>query len=157
MQENQLDKEHYMNLALEEARTAFRENETPIGCIIVNPGGEIIGRGHNMVAARRNSLYHAEIIAINQACQTIGDWRLDQAALFVTIEPCPMCAGAIVMSRIGTVVYGAKNPKGGCGGSIFNILQEPRFNHRVNLHDGVLAQECGALMTDFFRNHLNRS
>ncbi|MCL2703947.1 MAG: nucleoside deaminase [Defluviitaleaceae bacterium] len=150
-----MDHEYYMNIALDEAKAAFSDNETPIGCVIAL-GGEIIGRGRNMVAAKRNSLYHAEIIAINGACGAIGDWRLSEAVLYVTIEPCPMCAGAIVMSRVGTVVFGARNPKAGCAGSIYNLLDDARFNHRVNLVAGVLAEECGSLMTEFFRNHLNK-
>ena len=146
-----MNDEYFMRIALEEAKAAFEATETPIGCIIINKKHEIISRGRNMVAAKRNSLYHAEIIAINEACIKVGDWRLNDHMLFVTIEPCAMCAGAILMSRIGTVVYGAKNPKAGCAGSICNLLQDSRFNHRVNLVSGVLADECGSLMTQFFR------
>ena len=150
-----MNHEFYMNLALEEAKTAFVETETPIGCVIVS-NGIIIGKGHNKTAQMHNPLYHAEIIAINEACKNVKDWRLQDATLYVTIEPCPMCAGAILMSRIETVVFGAKNPKAGCAGSIYNLLEDTRFNHRVNLAHGVLAEECGGIMTRFFREHLNK-
>ena len=148
--------EYYMRQALFEARAAFADEEVPVGCVIVDAVGNVIGRGRNCVARKRNSLYHAEVIAIHEACEKIGDWRLSEATMFVTIEPCPMCAGSIVMARVGTVVYGAPNKKAGCAGSILNVLNEPRFNHRVNVVGGVLAQECGELMTEFFRKFLNR-
>jgi len=135
---------------------AFNNTETPIGCVITDGEGNIIGKGRNMVAEKRNSLYHAEIIAINEACEKIGDWRLNECTLYVTIEPCPMCAGAILMSRIGRVVYGAKNPKAGCVGSMYNLLEDSRFNHVVEIIDGVMAEECGAFMTRFFRERLGK-
>ncbi|MCL2287151.1 MAG: tRNA adenosine(34) deaminase TadA [Firmicutes bacterium] len=138
-----------MSKALAEARRAFDNGEVPIGCVIVH-NGQVIGSAANERAARKNVLYHAEIMAIDQACQAIGDWRLEDCTLYVTLEPCPMCAGAIVQARIPTVVYGAKSPKAGCAGSILDILNEPRFNHRVEVIEGVREEECAVLMSDFF-------
>jgi len=140
----------FMQEAINEARLALEKNEVPIGCIIVFDD-TIIGRGHNENKTKACALNHAEINAIKQASEHIGDWRLEECTLYVTIEPCPMCAGAIVMSRIPRVVYGAKNPKAGCAGSVLDILNEPRFNHRVEVTEGVLAMECGGLMSEFFR------
>ena len=151
-----MDKEFYMNMALDLAKEAFLAGETPVGCVITGPDGEILGQGRNEAAAKKNTLYHAEIIAINEASGKIGDFRLNDCTMYVTIEPCPMCAGAIVMSRIGTLVYGAKNPKAGCAGSVLNILDNAGFNHRVKVSGGVLAQECGSLMTEFFRENFRK-
>jgi len=138
-----------MSKALEQARRAFDNGEVPIGCVIVHDG-QIIGFAANERATRKNVLYHAEIMAIDQACIALGDWRLEDCTLYVTLEPCPMCAGAIVQARIPTVVYGAKSPKAGCAGSILDILNEPRFNHRVDVIEGVLEEECAGLMSEFF-------
>jgi len=138
-----------MSKALVEARRAFDMGEVPIGCVIVHENN-IIGCAANERATRKNVLHHAEIMAIDQACIALGDWRLEQCTLYVTLEPCPMCAGAIVQARIPTVVYGAKSPKAGCAGSILDILNEPKFNHQVNVIDGVMENECAALMSDFF-------
>ena len=140
----------FMNEALAEAHRAFAMDEVPIGCVIVHDG-TIIGRGANQRTTKKNPLAHGEIIAINQACQTIGDWRLEECTLYVTLEPCPMCAGAIVQARIPLVVYGAKSPKSGCAGSILDIFNEPRFNHHVDVIQGVCEEECAALMSDFFK------
>ena len=139
----------FMQEALKEAQKAFDNNEVPIGCIIVHDG-QIIARAANERAARRNVLYHAEIMAINQACEFIGDWRLENCRMYITLEPCPMCAGAIVQARIPTVVFGAKSTKAGCAGSILDILNEPRFNHQVEVIQGVCEDECSALMSEFF-------
>jgi tRNA(adenine34) deaminase len=139
----------YMSEALTEARRAFENNEVPIGCVIVR-GGEIIARAANARNMRKNVLAHAEMDAINQACGVVGDWRLEDCTLYVTVEPCPMCAGAILQARILKVVYGAKNPKAGCAGSILDILNEPRFNHQPSVVGGVMADECGSLMSEFF-------
>jgi len=144
-----MDNIFYMNEALTEARRGFDMGEVPIGCVIVH-NGQIIGRAANERATRKNVLYHAEIMAINQACEAIGDWRLENCTLYVTLEPCPMCAGAIVQARIPTVIFGAKSPKAGCAGSILDILNEPRFNHRVEVIQGVCEEECAALMSKFF-------
>jgi len=142
---------YFMREAVAEAHLALDKNEVPIGCVITL-NGEIIGRGHNENKTRKSVLYHAEITAISQASEIVGDWRLEDCTLYVTIEPCPMCAGAIVQSRIKRVVFGARNPKAGCGGSVLNILNEPRFNHHVEVEEGVLAEECGGVMSEFFRN-----
>jgi len=135
--------------ALAEARRAFDNGEVPIGCVIVHDG-QVIASAANERVMRKNVLYHAEIMAIDQACRAIGDWRLEGCTLYVTVEPCPMCAGAIVQARIPTVVYGAKSPKAGCAGSILDILNEPRFNHQVEVIDGILEAECAAIMSEFF-------
>jgi len=153
--ENSLDDIFYMKEAYKEAELAYNLDEVPIGCIIVKTvGGEeckIIGRGHNRRAIEGNVLRHAELIAIEQACTFIGDWRLEDCRIYVTIEPCPMCAGAMVQARIPVLVYGAANPKAGCAGSIYNLLDEPRFNHRAQVINGVYGEECADLMRRFFR------
>ena len=141
--------EIFMAEALKEARKAYDMGEVPIGCVITH-SGEIIARGANQRATGANALYHAEILTINTACKHIGDWRLEGCRIYVTIEPCPMCAGAIIQARIPTVVYGAKNPKAGSAGSIINILEEPRFNHQAQVISGVLEAECGDIMREFF-------
>lgn len=141
-----------MKEALIEAQKAFDINEVPIGSVIVNDEtGEIIGRGYNRRNSEKNPLYHGEISAINDAAKSIGDWRIENCTLYVTIEPCPMCAGAIVQSRIKRVVFGARNAKAGCAGSVLNILQEPRFNHYVEVTEGILEEECSGLMKMFFK------
>jgi len=140
----------FMVEALKEAHRAYDMEEVPIGCIITH-NNEIIARAANHRTTKGNALYHAEILAIDEACKKIGDWRLEDCRLYVTIEPCPMCAGAIIQARIPVVVYGAKNPKAGCAGSILNILEEPRFNHRAQVISGVMEEECGALMSEFFK------
>jgi len=144
-----MNHEFYMRAALAEACKAYEQNEVPIGCVIVR-GGEVIARGYNERNTNKNALHHAEITAIDAACGVVGDWRLDDCVLYVTIEPCPMCAGAIVQARIPTVVFGARNAKAGCAGSVLDILNEPRLNHQVEVLDGVLGEECGALMSEFF-------
>jgi tRNA(adenine34) deaminase len=141
--------EIYMRHALTQAQKAFDNNEVPIGCVIIR-GENIIACAANERNKQKNALAHAEITAIHQACQTVGDWRLEDCTLYVTIEPCPMCAGAIIQARIPRVVYGAVNPKAGCAGSILNILNEPRFNHQPLVVGGILADACGALMSEFF-------
>ncbi len=145
-----MDNEFFMKEAYAEALKAFEKNEVPIGCVIVYQG-EIIGRGHNLRMHSKNVLCHAEILAINEACGKMGDWRLEGCTLYVTTEPCPMCAGAIVQARIPEVVFGVTNPKAGCGGSVLNILDEPRFNHQVKITSGVMAEECGRLVSGFFK------
>ena len=145
-----MDDTKYMKEAYNEALMAFDLEEVPIGCVIVRHG-EIIARGHNRRINEKNVLYHAELIAIDQACRRVGDWRLDDCRLYVTIEPCAMCAGAILQARIPVVVYGAKNPKAGCVGSILNLLDDKRFNHQAEVVCGVCEKECAELMRDFFR------
>jgi tRNA(adenine34) deaminase len=146
-----MDDIFYMKEALNEAQRAFEMGEVPIGCVIVHEG-KIIARAANERATRKNVLFHAEITAINQACEALKDWRLENCRLYVTLEPCPMCAGAIVQARIPVVIYGAKSPKAGCAGSILNILDEPRFNHRAEIIHGICENECAALMSEFMRN-----
>jgi len=139
----------FMAEALKEARRGFALGEVPIGCVITKDE-KIIARAANERATKANALCHAEITAIDQACKYIKDWRLEDCRLYVTIEPCPMCAGAIIQARIPTVIYGAKNPKAGSAGSILNILQEPRFNHQSEILCGVLEDECADIMKEFF-------
>jgi len=148
MEENQ--DEFYMRKAIDEAKKAGEAGEVPIGAIIVL-NNEIIASGYNLRETEQNSLAHAEVLAINEACKKLGTWRLEEAELFVTLEPCPMCAGAIMLSRVKRVVYGAADPKGGCAGTFMNILQDERFNHQSEVVTGVLQEECGALLTQFFR------
>ena len=141
--------EYYMHQAYIEALKAFEANETPIGCIIVY-NENIVGRAHNIRNMTKNVLRHAEILAIDQACEALGDWRLEGCSLYVTLEPCAMCAGAIIQARIDEVVYGARNPKAGCAGSVMDILSEPRFNHQARVISGVMEEETSRLMSDFF-------
>lgn len=142
--------EKYMREALKQAKKAYDLNETPIGCVIVHKG-KIIGRGYNRRNTDKNPLAHAEITAIKKASRKIGDWRLEDCTLYVTLEPCPMCAGAIVQARVESVVAGCMNPKAGCAGSVLNILDTAGFNHQVKLRTGVLGEECSALMKEFFK------
>ena len=142
--------EKYMRAAVRQAKKAYQREETPIGCEIVYED-RIIARGYNKRNWKKNTLAHAEILAINKASRVLGDWRLENCTMYVTLEPCPMCAGAIVQARIPRVVIGSMNPKAGCAGSVMNILQTPGFNHQVELDDGVMEEECSRLMTSFVR------
>ncbi|KGF25976.1 MULTISPECIES: tRNA adenosine(34) deaminase TadA [Staphylococcus] len=142
--------EYYMKLAIEEAKKAQKLGEVPIGAIIVK-NNEVIASAHNLRETAQLTTAHAEHIAIERASKVVGSWRLEECKLYVTLEPCVMCAGAIVMSRIPKVVYGATDPKGGCSGSLMNLLEESRFNHRAEVIKGVLEQECGDLLRNFFR------
>ncbi len=148
MNDNKLD-EKYMKLAIAQARKAFDLGEVPIGCVIVHEG-KVIGRGYNRRNTDKNTLAHAEITAINKASKKIGDWRLEDCTLYVTLEPCQMCSGAIVQARIPKVVIGCDNPKAGCAGSILNILNHPAFNHQVETVKGVLEEECSKMLKTFF-------
>lgn len=141
---------YWMEEAIREARKAEQIGEVPIGAVIVRDG-QIIGRGHNLRETSLDPTAHAEMIAIREASSRLGAWRLLDCTLYVTLEPCPMCAGAIVQSRVPAVVYGAPDPKAGCAGTLMNLLQEERFNHRVELIPDVLREECGLLLTNFFR------
>ena len=141
--------EKYMKEALKQAKKAYALGEVPIGCVIVYEG-KIIGRGYNRRNTDKNTLAHAEITAINKASKFIGDWRLEDCTLYVTLEPCQMCAGAIVQARIPEVVMGCMNPKAGCAGSILNVLEMPEFNHQVSVTRGVLEQECSDMLKIFF-------
>ncbi len=142
--------EKYMKAAIREARKAFALGEVPIGCVIEYEG-KIIGRGCNRRMTDKTVLAHAEIIAIRKACRKMGDWRLEDCTMYVTLEPCPMCAGAIVQARIPRVVIGAMNPKAGCAGSVLDMLHEPGFNHQAETEIGVLGEECSRMLTDFFK------
>lgn len=142
--------ERYMREAIRQAKKAYEKEETPIGCVIVHEG-KIIARGYNKRNAKKNTLAHAEISAINKASKVLGDWRLEECTMYVTLEPCPMCAGAIVQARIPKVVIGSMNPKAGCAGSVVNLLQMDGFNHRVEIESGVLGEECSQLMSGFFK------
>ncbi|WP_245208982.1 tRNA adenosine(34) deaminase TadA [Gottfriedia endophytica] len=140
----------FMELAIEEAKKAKKIGEVPIGAVLVKDN-MVISSSYNLRETTQNALGHAEIAVINDACEKLGTWRLEDTVLYVTLEPCPMCAGAIIQSRIPMVVYGAKDPKAGCGGSIYNLLQEERFNHRCEVVDGILQEECSELLKTFFR------
>ncbi len=145
------NKDHfYMQEALVEAQKAAALGEVPIGAVIVYQD-EIIGRAHNLRETTQNALTHAESMAIQQACKKVGSWRLEETTLYVTLEPCPMCAGAILQSRIPRVVYGARDVKAGCVDSLYRLLNDARFNHECEVTEGVLADECGQILTDFFR------
>ena len=142
--------ESFMKQAVKQAKKAYDQLETPIGCVIVHED-KIIARGYNKRNMKKNTLAHAEILAINKASKVLGDWRLEDCTMYVTLEPCPMCAGAIVQARIPRVVIGSMNPKAGCAGSVLNLLQQDGLNHQVEITKGVLAEECSGLMTSFFR------
>ena len=142
--------ESFMKQAVKQAKKAYDKLETPIGCVIVHED-KIIARGYNKRNMKKNTLAHAEILAINKASNVLGDWRLEDCTMYVTLEPCPMCAGAIVQARIPRVVIGSMNPKAGCAGSVLNLLQQDGLNHQVEVTKGVLAEECSGLMTSFFR------
>ena len=141
--------EKYMKEALKQAKKALKLGEVPIGCVIVYQG-KIIGRGYNRRNTDKSTLCHAEITAIKKASRYIGDWRLEGCALYVTLEPCQMCAGAIIQARIPQVIMGCMNPKAGCGGSILNILEMPQFNHQALVTRGVMEQECSDMLKTFF-------
>jgi len=142
--------EKYMREALKEAKKAMKIGEVPIGCVIVYQD-KIIGRGYNKRNKKKTTLAHAELIAIDKASKAIGDWRLEDCIMYVTLEPCQMCSGAIVQARMKKVVIGTMNPKAGCAGSILNILQMDEFNHQVEIETGVLEAECTEILQTFFR------
>lgn len=144
------EEEKYMKEAIRQAHKAWKLQEVPIGCVIVKDG-KIIARGYNRRNTDKNTLAHAELQAIRKASRAVGDWRLEDCTMYITLEPCQMCAGAIVQARIPRVVIGSRNPKAGCAGSILNLLNIPEFNHQVELTEGVLGEECSAMLTDFFR------
>lgn len=142
--------EKYMKAAIKQAMKAYALGEVPIGCVIVYKD-KIIGRGYNRRNTDKSTLSHAEITAIKKASKVIGDWRLEECTLYVTLEPCQMCSGAIVQARIPRVVMACRNPKAGCAGSVLNILQEPVFNHQVEITEGILGEECSNMLTTFFK------
>lgn len=142
--------EKYMKAAIREAKKAYALDEVPIGCVIVQDG-TIIARGYNRRNTEGNTLAHAELTAIKKASKKTGDWRLEDCTMYVTLEPCQMCAGAIVQSRMKKVVIATMNPKAGCVGSVLNLLQMAAFNHQVEIEKGVLEEECSTMLSDFFR------
>ena len=144
------EREQYMALALELAREAAAAGEVPVGCVVVSPDGEIIGRGRNLREETGDACAHAEVLAIREACEHLGTWRLSGCTLYVTLEPCPMCAGAIINARIPTVVYGAKEPLSGSCGSVINLFEE-RYGHHPAIYGGVLREDCAGVLSDFFR------
>ncbi len=142
--------EKYMKEAIKQAKKAYKIDEVPIGCVIVYED-KVIARAYNKRNYKKNTLAHAELLAIDKASKAIGDWRLEGCTMYVTLEPCQMCAGAIVQARIDKVVIGAMNPKAGCGGSILNLLEMEEFNHQVEVERGVCEEECQRLLSDFFK------
>lgn len=146
-----MSNEKYMREALKQAKKAIRLGEVPIGCVIVYQD-KIIGRGYNKRNTKKTTLAHAEILAIDKASKAMGDWRLEDCTMYVTLEPCQMCSGAIVQARIKKVVVGTMNPKAGCAGSILNLLQMKEFNHQVELETGVLQEECTKMLQSFFKD-----
>jgi len=149
--------EHYMQFALEEARAAFEENEVPVGAVIVHRAElsvgvpTVIASAHNQREQLQDPTAHAEMIAVTQAAAMLGSWRLEECTLYVTLEPCPMCAGTIVQARIPRVVYGATDPKAGAVTTLYQLLDDPRLNHRCEVRSGVLADPCAELLREFFR------
>lgn len=147
---------YYMQSAIQEARRALAIQEVPIGCVIVHED-RIIGRGYNQREHLQDPTAHAEMIAITAAANHLGSWRLEGARLYVTLEPCPMCAGAIILSRIEAVYFGAYDPKAGCCGSLMNLPEDNRFNHRPSVTGGLLGEECGAMLSAFFKDIRDKS
>lgn len=145
-----MEDQAWMEMALAKARKAQTIGEVPIGCVIVKDQ-KLLACTHNLRETKQLATAHAEILAIEEACRKTGFWRLEGCTLYVTLEPCPMCAGAIIQSRIPRVVYGASDPKAGAGGTLLNILNDARFNHQANVQSGVLEEECGRLLREFFR------
>lgn len=145
-----LNDEKYMRLAIDEALKAKDKLEVPIGAVIVQ-NDEVVASAYNLRETEQRSVAHAELLAIDEACKKLGTWRLEDATLYVTLEPCPMCAGAIVLSRVKRVVFGAYDPKGGCAGTLLNLLKFEKFNHQAEVVGGMLEEECGSLLTTFFR------
>lgn len=141
---------HFMREALQEAEYAFREDEVPVGAVVVHQG-RIIARAHNQREQLKDPTAHAEMLAITQASASVGSWRLDETVLYVTLEPCPMCAGAILQARIPVVVYGASDAKAGAVDTLYTLLNDPRLNHRCNVFSGVLAESCGNVLSRFFQ------
>ncbi|MDN7243847.1 tRNA adenosine(34) deaminase TadA [Planococcus sp. N028] len=142
--------QYYMELAIEEAEKAAAKGEVPIGAVIVHDG-KVIARAHNLRETTQNAVTHAELLVIQEACSQLGSWRLENTHLYVTLEPCPMCAGAILQSRIPRVIYGARDAKAGSVDSLYRLLNDDRFNHQCDVKENVLADECGQLLTNFFR------
>ena len=141
----------FMGLALEEAEKAFDVGEVPVGAVVVDGEGEVLARAHNLTVSENDPTAHAEILVLRGAARKIGNYRLAGASLYVTVEPCPMCAGALVWARVGRLVYGAADPKAGGAGSLFNIPEDERLNHRVEVTSNIMEEECKAVIQRFFR------
>jgi tRNA(adenine34) deaminase len=141
--------EYFMRLALREATRALEHDDVPIGAVVIH-GGEVIGSGHNERELRADPTAHAEMIALREAARTLGSWRVLDAVMYVTLEPCAMCAGAIVLARLPRLVFGAADPKAGAAGSVLDVLDEPRLNHRPQVERGLLAEDCADLLRTFF-------
>lgn len=152
MENNNFIKEHirFMEQALIEAEKAKLMDEVPIGAVIVK-NGEIIARAHNLRETLKNPIAHAEMLAIQEASKNINSWRLDDCVLYVTLEPCQMCAGSLIQARISELVYGTIDPKAGCAGTLLNFLQDERFNHKVKITSGIMEEECSKILKDFFK------
>jgi len=150
MDEERPDDEYFMRLALREAERAREHGDVPIGALVVRDDGEVIAAAHNERELRQDPTAHAEVLALREAAQALGSWRVLEAALYVTLEPCAMCAGAIVLARVSRIVYGASDPKAGAAGSVLDVLGEPRLNHRPEVAGGLLGEECGDLLSEFF-------
>lgn len=150
------EKEFFMREALKEAQKAYDQAEVPIGAVVVC-NGEVIGRGHNLREKEQDATLHAEIKAIRQANQHLGSWRLEDCELFVTLEPCPMCSGAMILARMKKVIFGAFDPKAGTAGTFMNLLQDSRFNHQVEVEQGVLEEECQEILRSFFKGLRERN
>ena len=155
MSEERPDDEYFMRLALREAERAREHGDVPIGAVVVR-AGEVIAVGRNERELRQDPTAHAEILALREAARALGSWRVLEAALYVTLEPCAMCAGAIVLARVPRVAYGASDPKAGAAGSVLDVLAEPRLNHRPEVQGGLLEQECGELLSKFFASRRER-
>jgi tRNA(adenine34) deaminase len=147
--ERLLPDEHFMRLALRDAERALAHDDVPVGAVVV-VGGEVVGGGHNERELRQDPTAHAEVLALREAARHLGTWRILDSTLYVTLEPCAMCAGAIILGRVGRVVYGTTDPKAGAAGSVIDVLGERRFNHRPEVSGGLLRDECAALLVDFF-------
>lgn len=146
-------KEEFMREALKEAKKAYKKKEVPVGCVIVRDN-KIIARAHNNRESKKNGLYHAEVLCINKACKKLHSWRLDDCSIYVTLEPCPMCSGAILQTKIKNIYYGASDPKAGFAGSRYNVF-DMKFNYSPNLYGGILEDECSMLIKDFFKELRN--
>jgi len=142
--------QYWMTQAISEAKKALSLKEVPIGAVIVKDD-QLIASAYNLRETTQNAVTHAELLAIEKACEEVGSWRLEGTTLYVTLEPCPMCSGAILLSRVERVVYGAADPKAGCAGSLMNLLEDDRFNHRSEVVPGVMEKECGEMLSTFFR------
>ena len=145
-----IDDEYFMKQALKQAQKALKIDEVPIGCVVVK-NNKVLGSGFNQKIKKNSALEHAEIVALKKAQKKLGDWHLNDCTLYVTLEPCPMCAGACINTRVGRVVFGASDPKAGCCGTLYNLPEDKRFNHRPEVTGGVLQDECGKILTQFFK------